>query len=74
MIYSLEIAVPCNGPPVSPSLLRMEVCVYLVRHGETDYNLRGQLQGSTIDAPLNETGRAQAQTLRDACALPEGTD
>ncbi|UII24918.1 histidine phosphatase family protein [Fulvivirga maritima] len=43
--------------------------IYLVRHGQTDYNLRGVVQGSGIDAPLNETGRTQAegffQTYKD---------
>lgn len=34
--------------------------VYLVRHGETDYNKRRIVQGSGIDAPLNEHGRRQA--------------
>ena len=33
--------------------------IYIVRHGETDWNLLGKLQGSK-DIPLNEKGRKQA--------------
>ncbi|MDF0693517.1 histidine phosphatase family protein [Aquirufa ecclesiirivi] len=39
--------------------------IYLIRHGETDYNRRGVVQGSGIDAHLNELGRQQAQAFFD---------
>ncbi len=40
--------------------------IYLVRHGQTDYNLKGIVQGSGIDASLNDTGRRQAGLFFDA--------
>jgi broad specificity phosphatase PhoE len=39
----------------------------LVRHGETDWNAEGRLQGHT-DRPLNEYGRRQARDLADRLA------
>ncbi|WP_069132593.1 histidine phosphatase family protein [Rhodohalobacter halophilus] len=37
--------------------------LFIARHGETDYNKQGLLQGRGIDAPLNETGWDQARKL-----------
>ncbi len=43
--------------------------IYLIRHGQTDYNLKGIVQGSGIDSDLNATGVKQArlfyQTYKD---------
>ena len=38
--------------------------IYFVRHGETDYNVKGIAQGQ-LDIPLNEKGRADAEVLSD---------
>ncbi|MDX2195393.1 MAG: histidine phosphatase family protein [Cytophagales bacterium] len=35
--------------------------IYLIRHGETEYNKMGIVQGSNVDTSLNETGKMQAQ-------------
>ena len=35
--------------------------IYIIRHGETDYNRQGIIQGSGVDSDLNETGRIQAE-------------
>lgn len=37
--------------------------LYIVRHGQTDYNKNELVQGRGIDAPLNLTGQAQGQAL-----------
>ncbi|MEQ9297476.1 MAG: histidine phosphatase family protein [Cyclobacteriaceae bacterium] len=40
--------------------------LYIVRHGETEYNRKRMVQGSGIDAPLNDTGRLQANAFYEA--------
>ena len=50
----------------------MPTTLLLVRHGETDWNADGRLQGHT-DRPLNEYGRRQARELASRLA-GEGAD
>ncbi len=37
--------------------------IYLIRHGQTQYNLMGIVQGGGVDTDLNDTGRMQAQAF-----------
>lgn len=37
--------------------------IYLIRHGQTDYNYQGIVQGSGVDTSLNDTGRKQADAF-----------
>jgi len=39
--------------------------IYLIRHGQTDFNLRNIVQGSGVDSSLNERGRSQAKAFFD---------
>lgn len=41
----------------------MAKSIYFIRHGETEYNKLGIVQGSGVDSELNDTGRLQAQAF-----------
>lgn len=44
----------------------MEKTFYFIRHGQTDLNLRGIVQGRGVNSPLNENGFKQAQAFFEA--------
>jgi len=44
--------------------------LHLIRHGETDWNAEGRIQGQS-DSRLNATGRAQARELRGQLCLAD---
>jgi probable phosphoglycerate mutase len=39
--------------------------IYIIRHGETEFNRLGIVQGSGVDTDLNDTGKEQAQAFFD---------
>ena len=40
--------------------------IYILRHGETEFNRLGIVQGSGVDTELNETGQMQARAFFEA--------
>ncbi len=40
--------------------------LYLIRHGETDFNVQGVVQGGGVDSDLNETGHKQGRAFFEA--------
>lgn len=40
--------------------------IYLIRHGQTDFNLKNIVQGSGVNSSLNDTGRKQAEAFYKA--------
>ena len=51
-------------PILAGSYVSEVTTILLARHGETDWNREGRWQG-WADAPLNDTGRAQARELAE---------
>jgi broad specificity phosphatase PhoE len=44
----------------------MDKTIYIIRHGETELNKNGIVQGRGIDSDLNDTGRTQAAAFYEA--------
>jgi hypothetical protein len=49
-----------------PPLAADSVRLYLCRHGQTENNRQGLVQGARIDPPINTRGRAQSQRMGEA--------
>mmetsp|Transcript_4144 Transcript_4144/g.9675 ORF Transcript_4144/g.9675 Transcript_4144/m.9675 type:complete len:312 (-) Transcript_4144:345-1280(-) len=49
-------------PPLQANSRR----IYLIRHGETDWNAQGRIQGGGHDIPLNANGKSQARAVARA--------
>ncbi|KAJ3414090.1 hypothetical protein HDV05_007124 [Chytridiales sp. JEL 0842] len=61
----LKLEMPNTFPPPLPSSPPHSSIkrLYLIRHGETDANASGVLQGRTTDLPLSIKGRSQGEAL-----------
>lgn len=61
---------PCESSPYYPAIREMVVsvwiqCLYLARHGQTEFNLRGRIGG---DPPLTATAAPRRLRLPPTCA------
>lgn len=65
----LSVAMPIQAPVTSALAAdaRGTVTIYILRHGETDWNQQGRIQGST-DNSLNARGREQASAVASQLA------
>ncbi len=66
---AIVLRIVCQGMDLHEQLKPLKQShtrLYLVRHGETDWNSRGMLQGGGYDIPLNRRGKDQARAAMTA--------
>lgn len=56
---------PCDSTPTTHLRQMPALMIHIVRHGETNENVQGIMQGQ-LDTDLNDLGRAQAEMLAEA--------
>jgi 2,3-bisphosphoglycerate-dependent phosphoglycerate mutase len=63
-LFASGLALPSSTLGQSRASASATLRLYLARHGQTDWNVEGRMQGGN-DIPLNATGRKQAAALKD---------
>ena len=54
-----------TNQPMTNDQLPMTKTIYIVRHGQTDFNIRQVVQGRGVNSDLNQTGLQQSKYLYD---------
>ncbi len=62
----MELLIPINYTCAQNNRKLSSKKIYLIRHGQTDFNLNNIVQGSGVNSSLNDRGRAQGKAFFEA--------